>query len=285
GHELRAVMLCRHTVAGQYVDLVRRHAPQARLLFDTVDLHFLREHRAAELTANAQLRHQAEATRRSELGLIAAADVSFVVSPHERALLATLAPTAYVELLSNIHDVDDRAPGYGGRRDLFFIGGCNHAPNLDAMRWIAAEILPPLRDAFPDITVHLLGDMPAAVRRELERPGLACHGRVAELTPWLDGCLASIAPLRFGAGVKGKINMAMSHGVPVIATPIAIEGMQLRAGVDVLVAQAPADFVAAVTRLQADPALWAQLSANGMANVREYFSPAAAAAALQRALP
>lgn len=285
GEELRAVMLCRHTVAGQYADLVRRHAPQARLLFDTVDLHFLREQRAAELTGNAHLRHQAAATRHNELALIAAADVSFVVSPHEQALLATLAPTAHVELLSNIHDVDDRAPGYGGRRDLVFIGGCNHAPNLDAVRWIAAEILPPLREAFADITVHLLGDMPAAVRRELERPGLACHGRVAELTPWLDGCLASIAPLRFGAGVKGKINMAMSHGVPVIATPIAIEGMQLRAGVDVLVAQVPADFVAAVARLQADPALWDQLSANGMANVREYFSPAAATAALQRALP
>src|SRR6185312_7476160 len=107
GQELRAVMLCRHTVAGQYAALVRRHAPQARLLFDTVDLHFLREQRAAELTANAQLRHHAAATQHSELALIAAADVSFVVSPHERALLATLAPTAYVELLSNIHDVDD----------------------------------------------------------------------------------------------------------------------------------------------------------------------------------
>jgi len=285
GHELRAVMLCRHTVAGQYAALVRRHAPQARLLFDTVDLHFLREQRAADLTANAQLRHQAAATQRSELALIAAADVSFVVSPHERALLATLAPTAHVELLSNIHEVDDRAPGYGGRQDLVFIGGCNHAPNLDAMRWIAAEILPALRSAFPGITVHLLGDMPDAVRRELAQPGLACHGRVVELTPWLDGCLASIAPLRFGAGVKGKINMAMSHGVPVIATSIAVEGMQLRDGIDVLVAQAPTDFVAAVARLREDPELWAQLAVNGMANVREYFSPAAATAALQRALP
>jgi GT2 family glycosyltransferase/glycosyltransferase involved in cell wall biosynthesis len=285
GPELHAVLLCRHTVAGQYVTLVRRHAPRARLLFDTVDLHFLREQRAAEFTANTQLRHQAEATRRSELALIAAADVSFVVSPHERALLATLAPTAHVELLSNIHEVDNRAPGYGGRRDLVFIGGCNHAPNLDAMRWIAAEILPSLRSAFPGIIVHLLGDMPAAVRRELAQPGLACHGRVADLTPWLDGCLASIAPLRFGAGVKGKINMAMSHGVPVIATPIAVEGMQLREGIDVLVAQAPGDFVAAVARLRVEPRLWEQLSANGRANVREYFSPAAAAAALQRALP
>lgn len=285
GRELHAVMLCRHTVAGQYAAIVRRHAPQARLLFDTVDLHFLREQRAAEVTANARLRHQAQATRHSELALIAAADVSFVVSPHERALLTTLVPTAHVELLSNIHEVDERAPGYGGRRDLVFIGGCNHAPNLDAMRWIAAEILPALRSAFPDITVHLLGDMPETVRRELAQPGLSCHGRVADLTPWLDGCLVSIAPLRFGAGVKGKINMAMSHGVPVIATPIAIEGMQLREGVDVLVAQAPAGFVTAVTRLQSDPALWAQLSTNGMANVREYFSPAAAAAALQRALP
>ncbi|MEO9079377.1 MAG: glycosyltransferase family 4 protein, partial [Rhodanobacter sp.] len=110
------------------------------------------------------------------------------------------------------------------------------------------------------------------------------HGRVPDLAPWLDDCLASVAPLRFGAGVKGKINMAMSYGVPVIATPIAVEGMQLRDDVDVLVAISPADFVVAVARLQADTALWDNLSVNGMGNVHKYFSSNAAAATLQRVL-
>lgn len=284
GRELHAVMLCRHTVAGQYADLVRRLAPQARLLFDTVDLHFLREERAAALAGHTGMAQQAGHSRRSELALIEQADTSFVVSPYERELLAQLAPSANVELLSNIHRAHDGLRGRAERRDLVFIGGAGHPPNVDALRWIANGILPRLRDVIPDLCVHALGDMPEALRRELATPGLALHGRVPDLTPWLDRCLASIAPLRFGAGVKGKINMAMSHGVPVVATTLAVEGMQLRHGHDVLVADDDFAFADAVRRLHDDAALWDALSRHGTDNIRRHFSPERAAAALRQAL-
>jgi GT2 family glycosyltransferase/glycosyltransferase involved in cell wall biosynthesis len=284
GRELHAVILCRHTVAGQYTRLVRRHAPQAKLVFDTVDLHFLREQRAAELGGSPTLARQAETSRRSELALIGQSDVTFVVSPHEQALLAQLLPQARVELLSNIHDVHGCRHPHARRKDLVFIGGCGHPPNLDAIRWIAGEILPRLRQSSPGMRLHVLGDMSDPLRQELTVPGLEFHGRVPDLTPWLDDCLATLAPLRFGAGVKGKINMAMSHGVPVIATPVAVEGMQLTDGMDVLVAKDAATFDTAVARLQADAALWQNLSTNGMDNVRRHFSTDAAAAALRRAL-
>ncbi|MEI7037532.1 glycosyltransferase [Fulvimonas yonginensis] len=284
GRELHAVILCRHTVAGQYADLVRRHAPQARLLFDTVDLHFLRERRAAELAGNPALARQAAASQRSELELIARSDVTFVVSAHERALLAELVPQARVELLSNIHQVHGCRCPAGERRDLVFIGGWGHPPNADAIRWIAAEILPRLREAMPGIRVHVLGDMPETVRAELARPGLELHGRVPDLEPWLDGCLASLAPLRFGAGVKGKINMAMSYGLPVIATTVAVEGMQLADGTDVLVADDAPAIAEAAARLSRDESLWERLSVHGLDNVRRHFSAEAAAATLERVL-
>lgn len=284
GRELHAVMLCRHTVAGQYAALVRRHAPQAKLLFDTVDLHFLREQRAAKVADSGAMRQQAESSRRSELALIAQADISFVVSPHEQALLKGLLPNARVELLSNIHEVHGCRRPYNERQDLVFIGGYGHPPNSDAVHWIAGEILPKLREAFPDIRVHVLGDMPDTARYELATPGLEFHGRVAELAPWLDNCLATLAPLRFGAGVKGKINMSMSHGVPVIATTIAVEGMQLTDGVNVLVADNAAAIADALLRLQRDETLWQQLSAGGLDNVQQHFSAAAAATVLHRVL-
>ena len=284
GRALRAVFLCRHTVAGQYADLVRRHAPQARLIFDTVDLHFLREQRAAELSGNAEMARIAEASRRSELALIEKCDVTLVVSPHEQALLAQLLPQARVEVLSNIHEVHGCKQPHARRRDLVFIGGYGHPPNSDAIRWIASEILPRLRESMPELCLHVLGDMPAAVRRELSSAGLELHGRVDDLGPWLDQSLATLAPLRFGAGVKGKINMAMSHGVPVIATTLAVEGMQLTAGIDVLIADDANAFVEAVARLQRDEALWGRLSEHGLHNVRQHFSAAAAATVLHRVL-
>lgn len=284
GASLHAVMLCRHTVAGQYTELVRRMAPQAKLILDTVDLHFVREQRAAELDDSPSLRRQAEASRRSELALIEQCDVSFVVSPEEQALLQRLAPHARVELLSNIHRVHGRQHPYAGRQDLVFIGGYGHPPNADAIHWIADKLAPSLHAAFPDMRVHILGNLPESVRASLQRPGVEIHGRVENLAPWLDHCLASLAPLRFGAGVKGKINMAMSFGLPVIATDIAIEGMQLHHDENVLVANQPADMIAAIRRLASDENLWIRLSDAGLENVREHFSPAAARETLRKVL-
>ncbi|MHA6204587.1 glycosyltransferase [Dyella soli] len=284
GRDLHAVILCRHTVAGQYASLVRKHAPKSRLLFDTVDLHFLREQRAAELSGSATMAHQAKSSRKSEVALIEQCDVTFVVSPHEQALLAAELPHARVEVLSNIHEVHGCHRPFAERRDLVFIGGFGHPPNADAIRWIATDILPALRARLPDIRIHVLGDIPDSARSELATPGLALHGRVPDLAPWLEGALASLAPLRFGAGVKGKINMAMSYGVPVIATPLAVEGMQLRDGQDVLVAQDAPAFVESVVRLSSSESLWNELSMQGLENVRNHFSAAAADATLHRAL-
>jgi glycosyltransferase involved in cell wall biosynthesis len=284
GHELRAVMLCRHTVAGQYASLVRKLAPKARLLFDTVDLHFLRERRAAELSGSSSMARQAQTSRKSELALIEASDVTFVVSPHEQALLSTELPQAKVELLSNIHTVFGCRQLYPGRSDLLFIGGYGHPPNVDAIHWIATDILPAIRTLLPNLIVHVAGDIPDAMREELSTPGLVFHGRVPDLVPLIERSLASLAPLRFGAGVKGKINMAMSHGLPVIATSTAVEGMQLQPGVDVLVAEDPATFAEAAVRLASDETLWTSLSRNGLSNVDRHFSPRAAADTLRRVL-
>lgn len=284
GHELHGVMLCRHTVAGQYASLVRKLAPKARLLFDTVDLHFLREQRAAELSGNASMARQAQASRKSELALIEQCDVTFVVSPHEQALLATELPHARIALLSNIHDIHGCGQARGLRKDFVFIGGFGHPPNADAVRWIATEILPALRAQLPEAQVHVIGDIPDATRAELQAPGLQLHGRVSDLTPWLDGALASLAPLRFGAGVKGKINMAMSYGVPVIATPLAVEGMHLKDGVDVMLADTAEDFAKAARRLHENSALWTRLSAASIDNVKRHFSARLAYEALEKAL-
>ncbi|MEM9184015.1 MAG: glycosyltransferase, partial [Pseudomonadota bacterium] len=101
------------------------------------------------------------------------------------------------------------------------------------------------------------------------------------LEPYLDGCRLSLAPLRYGAGVKGKINMAMSYGQPVVATSPAVEGMHVVPGQEVMVGDSPEDFAAAVLEAYRDPALWQQLSDGGLANVEQHFSFAAARAALK----
>lgn len=284
GKDIQAAILCRHTVASQYADFVRKHAPSAKLIFDTVDLHFLREERAAERSGNSALASQAAASRRQELALIAKSDTTLVVSEFEHELLSRLLPHARVNLLSNIHDVYGRTAGHFGRRNLLFVGGYGHPPNADAMRWMADEILPALREVDGDVRIIVAGDVPDGVRQNLEQKGLDMLGRVPDLSSLMNSSLASIAPLRFGAGVKGKINMSMSHGLPVIGSSVAVEGMRLVDGTDVLVADDAQSFAAAYVRLASDEVLWTSLSDNALQNVREHFSADAARSTLREAI-
>lgn len=285
GSLLDAVILSRHYIASQYVDLVRQHAPEARLAFDTVDLHYLREQREAELAQREDLHRQAAVTREKELELMRRCDVTLVVSPVEQSLLANEVPEAQVEVLSNVHEVFGRRAEFAERADLMFVGGYQHPPNVDAVQWFADDILPLIRAQDPTIRFHIIGSKaPENIAKLAERDGIVFHGFVEDIEPLLDGIRIAVAPLRWGAGVKGKVNMSMSYGQPVVATPIAVEGMYAEPERDVLVADNAADFAAAVLRLYHDEALWQQLSDNGLRNVQTHFSFDAARAALRRVL-
>jgi GT2 family glycosyltransferase/glycosyltransferase involved in cell wall biosynthesis len=284
GREFDLIVLSRHYVAASYVGLVRLYAPQATLAFDTVDLHYLREQRAAELAGKADLARHAAATRAQELKLIRECDVTFVVSPVEQELLAREAPGARVEVLSNVHEVYGCRRPYEQRRDLVFVGGFQHPPNTDAVEWFVHEVFPRLRAELPEVNFHVIGSKVPDSIRALADERVLVHGFIEDIAPYMDGCRISVAPLRYGAGVKGKVNMAMSYGLPVVATSAAVEGMHVRDGEDVLVADDAPAFAAQVLRLYRDEALWNRLSANGLANVERHFSFAAAREALRQVL-
>lgn len=285
GTRLDLVIVSRHYVLAPLLRLLREYAPQARLVFDTVDLHFLREEREAAQTGSPAARLAAQRSRESELALVKAADTTWVVSAHECALLRELVPGANIDVLSNIHGVDDGTPGFAQRRDLVFVGGYRHPPNVDAALWFADDILPRIRETLPDVRLHLVGaDAPPEISALGERPGIVFHAHLRELDALIDGTRLSVAPIRYGAGVKGKVNHSLARGLPVVATPCAVEGMHLHDGEDVLVAEAPATFAAAVIALYSDEARWQRLREGGLKNTRQHFSDDAARETLRRLL-
>lgn len=282
GNEFDLVILSRHYVAERFLPLVRDHAPQAKVWFDTVDLHYLRERRAAELSGDNAALKAALSTQAQECSLMQRCDLTLVVSAVEQQLLAVDCPPARVEILSNIHDIPGRAAGPEQRRDLCFVGGFQHPPNVDAVLWFTSEVWPLVRAQAPELVLHLIGSRTPAEIAALHCEHIRVHGFVADLDPFMAGCRLSVAPLRYGAGVKGKVNMSMSHGLPVVATSVAVEGMFLESGVDVLIADAPADFAAAILAACTDDALWTRLSDAALENVRRHFSLDAARAVLAR---
>jgi GT2 family glycosyltransferase/glycosyltransferase involved in cell wall biosynthesis len=282
GAEFDAIVLSRHYVAASYVGLARLYAPRAKLIFDTVDLHYLREQRAYELEKKPELARHAAATKAQELKLIRESDETLVVSEAEQALLAKDAPGARVEVLSNVHEVHGCRKPFAERGDLVFVGGFQHPPNTDAVTWFVREVFPLVRAKLPDARFHVIGSKVPASIMALADEHVLVHGYVEDIAPYMDGCRVSVAPLRYGAGVKGKVNMAMSYGLPVVATPVAVEGMHVVDGEDVLVAEDASAFAEAVVRTCSDGALWNRLSAGGLANVQRHFSFDAACVAVRR---
>jgi len=273
GHRFDSVVVCRHYVMREMLPLLRRHAPRARLVFDTVDLHYLREARGARVSGDAAMAKAAARTRELELDVIRRSDATLVVSATERELLATDAPAARVEVLSNLHRVPDSGPGPEGRRDVMFVGGFRHPPNVDAVLWFVEHVWPLVVAQAPEMRFHCVGgDAPAEILALSKHHGVVVHGHVPDLATLFRSTRLAVAPLRYGAGVKGKVNQSMAHGQPVVATSCAVEGMHLQHDRDVLVADDPADFADAVLRLHADDDLWRRLAEHGRENVARHFS-------------
>lgn len=272
GSELDLVVVSRHYILTPLMKMLRKHCRQASIVFDTVDLHFLREQREAELAGTEAAARIAEKTRVEELALIHQADATLVVSEFERELLGDLVPEAPVIVVSNIHSLHPPGKPFEQRDGLVFVGGFQHPPNVDAAEWLIDEILPLIRRELPEVTLHLIGSKMPDRLKQRKAPGLRVHGFVSDLEPFMSGCRISLAPLRYGAGVKGKVNQAMSHGLPVVATSCAAEGMYTKHGRDILVADDRTAFAAEVCRLYRDGELWARLAENGRINVERHFS-------------
>ena len=284
GGEFDAVILSRHYVATPLLPLVRRYCPRAKVIFDSVDLHFLRERRQAELSHDAGLLRQSKNTERAEKKLIESVDLTWVVSHVEQSLLLEEIPDANIAILSNIHDIPGRQAGYAARNNLLFIGGFQHPPNVDAVLWFVREILPLVNRVLPELKLIVVGGKLPAEILQLASANVEILGFVPDIEPLLAQAKLSVAPLRYGAGVKGKVNMSMAHGLPVIATHAAIEGMHCQHGFDVLIADDPQIFAEQIVRAYSDAALWLSLSNAGLENVQQHFSIEVARAAVRSAL-
>jgi len=271
-------------VAEQYVPLIRALSPLTRIVIDTVDVHHVRERRGAELTGDPIALAGAETIRRRERAIYGAADALVAVSGEDAGALRELAPHVPSFVISNVHLPEPPTPGFAERAGLVFVGGFPHLPNVDAVLDFHRHAWPRVRSALPGAQLTVVGIEPPPEITGLSGPALTVTGWVPEVAPYLDRARVSIAPLRYGAGVKGKIGEAMSRGLPVVTTAVGAEGMGLVDGEHALVADDPEAFAAAVVRLHGDRALWERLAANGRAQIERLLGPRAALEGLRALL-
>jgi GT2 family glycosyltransferase/glycosyltransferase involved in cell wall biosynthesis len=281
GSEFDVVILSRCQFARKHIADVRKYAPQSRIIFDTVDLHFVREGGEARVTGDPEMQRKAEATQELEYELIDQSDETWVVSSSERRLLNERWPHKSIQVVSNIVDVPGSKTPFSLRRDWLFIGGFQHTPNVDAVLFFVQEIYPLVSEQLTDAKFYIIGDKAPPEIMGLANENIVVAGLQSDASPFFDSVRLSVAPLRFGAGVKGKINQSMAFGVPVVATSVAIEGTGLRDREEIVIANEPEDFARALIELYESEELWNRVSANGISKTRALYSPEAARQRLQ----
>lgn len=206
----------------------------------------------------AAYRIEARRARGYEPRIAARFDRCLLISEADLAALGSPRPA---NVLINPHGVDFAhftpsrgAAGEEGR--LVFTGNMAYPPNADAVEWFVAEILPRVRREVPGVRLDVVGaDPPARVLALAADPAVEVTGRVPDLRPYLERAVVGIDPLRIGAGLQNKVLEGMSMGLPMVVTSIANEGIGAVPGEEVLVADDPAAFAAAVVRLLQDSGL------------------------------
>lgn len=279
GPYLTAVWLHRPEVATRLQAALREHAPQATLVYVPHDLHHLREQRRFETTGDVGALEAAALLEAEERRALAGADRVHVFSDHEVGLVreATRAPVRWIPLFVP----DDEPPAPAGltiRAGLLFVGGFDHEPNRDGVLWFVEEVLPLLGGEAAHATLTVVGARPPREVRARAGERVVVTGPVPEedLRALYAQARVVVAPLRFGAGLKGKVVEALAAGVPVVTTPVGAEGLP-GGDAPLVVAGSAEDFAARLTELYTDEPRWERLARDGAAYAAAHFTRAAAA--------
>jgi O-antigen biosynthesis protein len=272
------VVLCRVEIASRYLDLVRQLVPRARIVFNTVDLHFLREMRGGELLDQPELLERARRTRDAEIASIGKADATIVLTDQEADIVRRETPGALIHVIPLMPDPDESCravlfpPPFSARSGVIFIGTYRHAPNTDAVTYFVRSIWPLIRRRVPTAVFRIAGSGVTPEVQALAGNGVEVVGFVDDLDAVLAQCRVAVVPLRYGAGMKGKILTSLRAGLPTVSSRIGIEGFALTPGEEILVEDDPFMFADAVIRLYTDEAMWTRLSRKELEFARKNFS-------------
>ncbi len=234
GTLLTAVIMSRPHTASRWLDTIRELAPSALAIYDTVDLHWMRETRRVALDAvgrpgqNGSISAQgakATALRELELAMVRASDVTVTVTEEERGHVLAEVPGARVTIVPTIHEIASDVPPCDGRSGVLFVGGFEHPPNVDAATYLVREVMPLVWAVKADVKVTIVGSHAPREVEALATSRVDVRGWVAELEPLLDAARALVAPVRFGAGMKGKVTQGLAAGLPIVTTPVGAEGL------------------------------------------------------------
>jgi len=250
--------------ASKYGELARSYCPKARLIFSVADLHHIRVSRQARVEDRPELEVLSQRLKRAELLAAATMDAVITHSAVEAEELAKYIPAAKIHIIPWSVPPRPYEIPFAQRSGIAFIGGYDHQPNLDAAYRLISEIMPRVHQYDPAIKCLLVGsNMPDNLRKSCTG-GIEAIGYVDDLSTIFSRIRLTVAPLAFGAGVKGKVLESLAAGVPCVCTSIAAEGIALPPPLPDFVADDTETIAASIYRLHSDKTAYLTCRAAGL---------------------
>lgn len=276
GKDISCVYLNRPHIASKYIDYIRENTPM-KIIYYGHDLHFLRESREYELTGDVKKRQEAEYWKAIEFSIMRRADMSYYPSYIERDAILEVDPSIRVkDITAYVYDRfrEKIETDFSRREGLLFVGGFAHPPNADGVLWFVREIYPLIREKL-EAPFYIVGSRATEEIRALEQPGngIIVRGFVSdeELEELYGSCRIVVVPLRYGAGVKGKVVEAVYNGAPIVTTGVGAEGIA-DAGRVMKIADDPETFAETVVQLYRDEEGCRAMCEMTQTYIREHFS-------------
>ncbi len=261
-------------IGDYFIDLIRKEIPKTPIVIDSVDIHYLRETRRAQILNDSKLLNEAQKTKKNELEVYKKADSIITVTEEDRKALIQDLPNKNIMVISDVHDGCETTNVYSDRKDFLFVGNFNHNPNEDAVFFFIEEIFPIIKAKIPDCKFYIVGNNPTEKILKLASEEVIVTGWVPKIEPYLEKCLVTVVPLRFGAGMKGKVGQSLSHGLPMVSTTIGAEGMDLINEKHSFITDNPKKFAEYAIELYSNEELWNKFSYEGKNLISSKFSSA-----------
>ena len=225
------VMLNRCEIANDFFDKVAEKFKKAKIIFNTVDLHFLREEREKRGSSLSTL------TKEKEISAMKKAYKTIVLSDYENNLLTKKHAIKNVSTIPLVFEKFEYSKLE--RKNFIFVGNFRHTPNKDSINWFLKNVWAKDYQKFQPHKLHIVGShIDDKLRKEFSKyKNVIVDGFVEDLDDYIKGFLINLAPITFGAGIKGKIGHASCFGIPTITSPLGAEGMNFKKNQDIYISE------------------------------------------------
>ncbi len=272
--EFDSFYITRYYVAQDFVDQISMLNPNAKIIFNNADLHFLRELRSGLHKNDKALIEKALETKEQEISVIKKADVTISYNYLEHSVIQShSAEPLNIHRCPWVVDIPKNIPTRSKRKNMSFLGSFRHFPNKEGLEWFSDNVMNRMLEKHPDIHLDIYGSgVTEEIKTELNAKNVMVKGFIEDVAEAYNQYAVFVSPLLSGAGMKGKVLGALAYGIPSVISPISAEGIGLRHEKECLIVETPDEYIDAIIRLYNDNDLWSAISKNSREFCKKNYS-------------